>query len=161
VNSLTTNELAGACRIFMDLAYPDGLRTIPVFKMPFYEMTSENSLIEFLPPAPKSVGVSKTMSRGGAFGYEFRLGSASYPHLKLRVQSMDLHAREVWVYSVDTHDGIAKLAGTLSEEDAARWKTLVDQNRTLKRSIESALGKAGYLTPVALLSFDLTPASVS
>ena len=62
---------------------------------------------------------------------------------------MDLHEREVWVYSVDTHDGIGKLAGTLSEEDAAKWKTLVDQNRALKRSIESALGKAGYLTPVA------------
>ena len=78
VNTLSTNALAGACRIFMDLAYPDGPRSIPAFKVPYYEMTAEHSLIEFLPPAPKSVGVTKTMSRGGAFGYEFRLGSAAY-----------------------------------------------------------------------------------
>ena len=93
MNELSTRELAVACRIFMDLAYPEGVRTIPEFKLPFFEMTAEHSLIEFLPPAPRSVGVSKTLSRnaGGMFGYEFRLGSATYPHLKLRVQSMDLH----------------------------------------------------------------------
>lgn len=160
VNTLTTNQLAPACRIFMDLAYPDGPASIPAYKLPYYEMSAEQSLIEFLPPAPKSVGVTKTLARNGVFGYEFRLGSAGYQHLKLKVQTMDLHDREVWVYSVDTHDGIGKLTGTLSPEDAQKWRGLMEQNRVLKRDIETALGKAGYLTPVALLRFDLTVAGV-
>jgi hypothetical protein len=154
-------DLARACRIFMDLAYPDGARSIPEFKLSYYEMTAERSLVEYLPPAPLSVGVTKTLSRnaGGMFGYEFRLGSASYPHLKLRVQSMDLHDREVWVYSVDTHDGFCRVTQNLSPEDAQQWKTLVEHNRGLKRAIEQALAKTGFLTPTALLRFDLTPAS--
>ncbi len=161
VNGLSTRDLAGACRIFMDLAYPDGARTIPEFKLPYYEMTAERSLIEFLPPAPLSVGVSKTLSRnaGGMFGYEFRLGCAGYQHLKLRVQSMDLHDCEVWVYSVDTHDGFSTIKQHLSPDDAQKWKALVEQNRNLKHAIEQALATSGYLTPTALLRFDLTPAS--
>jgi hypothetical protein len=161
VNELSTNDLAGACRIFMDLAYPDGPRTIPDFKVPYYEMTAERSLVEFLPPAPLSVGVTKTLSRnaGGMFGYEFRLGSADFPHLKLRVQSMDLHDREVWVYSVDTHDGFCQVTQNVSPEEAQKWKALVENNRGLKHAIERALANAGYLTPIALLRVDLTAAS--
>jgi hypothetical protein len=160
VNELSTRELAIACRIFMDLAYPDGARTIPDFKLPYYEMTAERSLVEFLPPAPLSVGVTKTLSRnaGGMFGYEFRLGGAAYPHLKLRVQNMDLHDREVWVYSVDTHDGFCAVK-YLSVEDAQKWKTIVEQNRALKHAIERSLADSGYFTPTALLRFDLTPVS--
>jgi hypothetical protein len=164
VNELSTHDLAGACRIFMDLAYPDGPRTIPDFKLPYYEMTAERSLVEFLPPAPQSVGVTKTLSRnaGGSFGYEFRLGGASYPHLKLRVQCMDLHDRAVWVYSVDTHDGFCQVTQNLSPEDAQKWKTLVEHNRGLKHAIEQGLANAGYLTPIVVLRIDLTaPAAIS
>jgi hypothetical protein len=145
----------------MDLAYPEGPRTIPEIKVPYYEMTAERSLVEFLPPAPQSVGVTRTLSRnaGGMFGYEFRLGSVSYPHLKMRVQSMDLRDREVWVYSVDTHDGFCQVTQNLSPEDAQKWKTLVEHNRSLKHAIEQALANAGYLTPIALLRIDLTTSS--
>lgn len=161
MNELSTRDLAGACRIFMDLAYPDGAHTIPDFKRPYYEMTAERSLVEYLPPAPQSVGVTKTLSRnaGGSFGYEFRLGCAGFPHLKLRVQSMDLREREVWVFSVDTHDGFCQATQNLSAEDAQKWKTLVEQNRTLKHAIEKALASAGHLTPIALLRIDLTAVS--
>ncbi len=163
VNELSTQDLAAACRIFMDLAYPEGPRTIPDFKMPYYEMTAERALVEFLPPAPLSVGVTKTIARnvGGMFGYEFRLGSATYPHLKLRVQAMDLHDREVWVYSVDTHDGFSHVTQNLAPEDAQQWKTLVEQNRSLKHRIEESLGQSGYMTPITLLRIDLTPAALS
>jgi hypothetical protein len=166
VNELSTHDLAGACRTFMDLAYPDGARTIPDFKLPYYDMTGERSLVEFLPPAPLSVGVTKPLSRdlkgGGMFGYEFRLGCASYPHLKLRVQSMDLHDGEVWVYSVDTHDGFRQVRQNLSDEDAQKWKALVEHNRGLKHAIEQALGASGYLTPITLLRIDLSaPVGVS
>jgi hypothetical protein len=161
VIELSTHDLAGACRIFMDLAYPDGPHTIPAFKLPYFEMTAERSLVEFLPPAPLSVNVTKTLSRnaGGSFGYEFRLGSAGYPHLKLRVQSMDLHDREVWVFSVDTHDGFCQVTQNLSPEEAQKWKALVEQNRALKHAIEKALANAGYMTPIALLRIDLTSVS--
>ncbi len=161
VNELTTSDLASACRIFMDLAYPDGPGTIPEFKLPYYEMTAERSLVEFLPPAPQSVGVTRTLSRnaGGMFGYEFRLGSTHYPHLKLRVQAMDLRDGEAWVFSVDTHDGFCAVTANLSPEDAQAWRTLVEQNRALKHAIERALAEAGYLTPIAILRIDLTPAT--
>lgn len=160
VTELATRDLGAACRIFMDLAYPDGARTIPANKLPFYEMPAERSLVELLPPAPLSVGVSKTLSRnvGGSFGYEFRLGSLTYPHLKLRVETMDLHEREVWVYSVDTHDGFGR-AAQMIEADAIEWRALVERNRQLKLAIEQALAKAGYLTPAAVLRFDLTSVS--
>ena len=161
VNELSTRDLAGACRTFMDLAYPEGPHTIPDFKLPYYQMTAERSLIEYLPPAPLSVGVTKTLSRnaGGSFGYEFRLGCARFQHLKLRVQSLDLRDREVWVYSVDTHDGFCHATQHLSPEDAQEWKALVEHNRALKHAIEKALANAGYLTPIALLRIDLTAAS--
>jgi hypothetical protein len=161
VNELSTRDLASACRIFMDLAYPDGPRTIPEFKIPYYEMTPERSLVEFLPPAPLSVGVTKTLSRnaGGSFGYEFRLGCAHFPHLKLRVQSMDLHDREVWVFSVDTHDGFCQVTQNLGPEDAQKWKVLIEHNRALKYAIVQALANAGHLTPIALLRIDLTAVS--
>jgi hypothetical protein len=74
---------------------------------------------------------------------------------------MDVRDREVWVYSVDTHDTFNRATQTLSAEDAAAWKAITDQNRTLKNCIEQALAQAGYLTPVALLRIDLTPAAVS
>lgn len=161
MTELRVRDLACACRIFMDLAYPDGAGTIPEPKLPFYDLGPERSLIELLPPAPVSVGVSKTLSRnaGGSFGYEFRLGSASYPHLKLRVQTMDLHDREVWVYSVDTHDGFHRATAALNPEEAEQWRTLVERNRAAKRAIEQALAHAGFLTPTAVLTVDLTAAS--
>jgi hypothetical protein len=73
---------------------------------------------------------------------------------------MEVHDREVWVYSVDTHDTFYQATQNLSPEDAQAWKTITEHNRTFKNRIEQALAKAGYLTPVAILRIDLTPTAV-
>ena len=157
MDPLTTTQLASACRVFMDLAYPDA-QAIPDSKRRYYEMPVDLPIADFLPPAPCAEGVCQDLTKraGGLVGYEFRLGSADYPHLKLRVQLMDLHERQVWVYSVDTHDGFHKATQFLSPEEAAAWRTLTERNGLLKHQIEDALGREGFITPVRLLRIDLT-----
>ena len=157
---LTMPDLAGACRCFMELAYPDGSKSIPDNKRPYFEMTAARSIADYLPPAAFAVGICQDLSKlkGGVRGYEFRLGSSIHPHLKLRVQLMSFHQRDVWVYSVDTHDRIVvKATKHLSVEHQAQWRELVDKNGLLKKEIEDALALAGYLTPRSLLRLDLTP----
>lgn len=154
---LTTQELASACRIFMDMAYPDA-QIIPTIKRFYYEMAPESPLADFLPPSKGALGVCQDLSRraGGLVGYEFRLGSAVYSNLKLRIQLVDLHQREVWVYSVDTHDGFHQAPQYLSPDEAEAWRKLVEHNRLLKHQIEEALALAGFVTPTRLLRIDLT-----
>ncbi len=41
LDALTTQELAQACRIFLDLAYPDGPDTIPANKLPYYTIAND------------------------------------------------------------------------------------------------------------------------
>ena len=155
--SFSVVELAQACRIFMDLAYPEGASTIPDSKRGYYEIGADHPLDELLPPGKTALGVCQQMPRrpGAALGYAFRLGSAAYPHLKLCVQPIPYHDRAVWVYSVDTHDGGPQLAKLIAGDDAKAWRAIVDQNRELKRKIESALSAAGFLTPNNLLQLDL------
>ena len=158
VEPLTSQELARVCRIFMDLAYPGGPDSIPAGKRPYYDIDADRPIDDVLPPTPVSVGVCRDLSQkiGAQRGYEFRLGSAAYPHLKLRVQLMDFHQREVRVYSVDTHDGFFQ-AQYHSTEEAEIWHKMVEDNRVLKHRIEEALGVAGYLTSKQLLQLDLLP----
>jgi hypothetical protein len=155
LRSLTTPNLAQACRIFMDLAYPAGV--VPANKRCYYDMDVERPLADFLPPAKQTLGICQELAhRGGpVHGYEFRLGSTIHPHLKLRVQRLDHHEREVWVYSVDTHDGFLQAANYHNAADAEAWKSMVDRNRLLKHEIEEALGSADFMTPNNLLQLDL------
>jgi hypothetical protein len=163
VPPLSRQDLAPACRIFLKYAYPDGVATIPAPKMPYYEIPTDHPIEEYLPPAKNAIGVCQDLSktRGGVPGYEFRLGSATFPYLKLRIQTMDFHQREVWVYSVDTHDHFHQASQHLSAEDAAAWRKIIEQNRTLKQQIEEALAAAGFLTPKNLLKLDLTSPTVA
>ena len=158
MHSLTTQNLAKACRIFMELAYPDGADTIPQNKRAYYEICTDSPLHELVPPAKAALTVCQALP--AAHGYAFRLGSTAYPHLKLCIQSVAFHERTVWVYSVDTHDGGPQLAKLISADDAKLWRAIIDQNRELKQEIESALILAGFITPNNLLQLDLVaPAS--
>lgn len=161
VDALAIQDLSLACRLFMELAYPDGIHTIPASKRPYANIPSEGSIEDYLPPAKLAVSLCQNLSllKGGTRGYEFRLGSARHPHLKLRIQLVDFHEQDVWVYSVDTHDRFFHATQNLSPEDGAAWRTLVEQNRSLKHAIEEALALAGQLTPKGLLQFDLTAKS--
>lgn len=142
----------------MELAYPGGAGTIPENKRSYGDIPNDASIDAYLPPAPFALAVCQDLSKleGGLRGYEFRLGSAVHPHLKLRVQPMDFHDRAVWVFSVDTHDRFLLATQHLDPEEAQKWHDLVAHNRTLKHQIEDALALAGFLTPKGLLQVDLT-----
>jgi hypothetical protein len=157
--ALTMADLAFMCRRFMEIAYPAGAATIPANRRPYFEMPGDGAIADYLPPAAFAVGICQDLSKvkGGHRGYEFRLGSAHHPHLKLRVQLIAFHEREVWVYSVDTHDHIVVEASKhLIPEHQAQWRELVEKNSRLKHEIEDALAFAGHLTPRSLLRLDLT-----
>lgn len=154
-------DLGFVCRRFMELAYPAGPVTIPENRRPFFEMADDGAIADYLPPATFAVGICQDLSKlkGGLRGYEFRLGSVDHPHLKLRVQLIAFHNRDVWVYSVDTHDRfVVQATKHLSAEHQAQWRELVEKNGQLKKEIEDTLALAGHLTPRSLLRLDLTPA---
>ena len=76
--------------------------------------------------------------------------------MKLRIQIVEFHERKVWVHSVDTHDQFFRATQHLSPDEANAWRTLTEQNRSLKYRIEEVLAQAGFLTPKSLLQIDLT-----
>ncbi len=158
MQALVAQDFAQACRIFMELAYPGGCETVPERLRPYCDIAVESPLEDFNPGAPLSTSVALDLSTlaPGTPGYAFRLGSANYPHLKLRIQIMDFHQRDVWVYSVDTHDRFHRAIEHPDAEEAEAWKQLIEQNRNLKHQIEEALALAGFLTPKSLLTLDLT-----
>jgi hypothetical protein len=161
VPNLTTQDLATACGLFLKIAYPDGAATIPANKLAYERISPDEPIEAFLPPANVAQGICQDLSKtkAGIPGYEFRLGSKTFPHLKLRIQTMEFHDRQVWVYSVDTHDQFHSAAQHLPPEEAEHWRTIVEQNRKDKQQIEDALSKAGFLTPKSLLKLDLSQAS--
>ena len=74
---LTMQALEAACRLFMERAYPDGRDTVPTNRRPYFDMTTDDALADYLPPAPLALGVCQNLCnlKGGVHGYEFRLGS--------------------------------------------------------------------------------------
>ncbi len=156
MDGLTSQELARACRIFMDLAYPDGPESIPANKRPYYHIDPNQPLEHFVPPAAMAIAVCEDLAHHSdrLHGYAFRLGSAAYPHLKLRIQFMDFHQRAVRVYAVDTHDGVVQTQQH-TDEEAAIWRAKIQGNRILKHEVEESLGSTGYLTQKHLLQLDL------
>jgi hypothetical protein len=158
LSTFTQQDFAQACRLFLELAYPDGAATVPERLRPYCDIAPEAPLDDFLPNGTHARGIAEDLSKHktGSPGYAFRLGSARYPHLKLRLHRVDHHGREVWVYSVDTHDRFHRAIQHPNAEEAEAWRQLVEQNRTLKHQIEQALSLAGFLTPTSLLRLDLT-----
>jgi hypothetical protein len=159
VETLTIQDLASACRIFMGLSYPGGADSIPADRRPYFNISANAPIADFLPTGIFSTGVCQDLSRvhGGMPAYEFRLGSTLHPHLKLRIQLLHFHERDVWIFSVDTHDRCAIQAiKHLNAEEAEAWRILAEGNTSLKQQIEEAFASAGYMTPTTLLKIDLT-----
>jgi hypothetical protein len=159
MRELTTAPLARACRVFMELAYPGGPATIPLKKRAYYAIDPTRPLGDFLPPAPEAAGIAQDLStrKDGPHGYEFRLGSVHFPHMKLRVQLMEQHGESIWVWTVDTHDAFSRhcVQPPSDHPDAAAWLALQDTNRQLKDRIEDELEQAGFPTFKSLLRGDL------
>jgi len=157
MNGLTTALLGRACCIFLQLAYPGGEETIPAKRRVYLGLTPEQPLEAFLPPAPAASGIGQVLAPGGgrSHGYAFRLGSATFPHLKLQV--IDYENGSALVFSVDTHD--AFLPGMSPDHpDAKAWRCLQENNRKLKEQIEHAWEREGFTTFHTLLRAGLEKA---
>ncbi len=158
MNCVTTAMLARACRTFMELAYPGGPACIPEKKRLYYDLPVERPVEEFLPPAAAAEICQAIPAEGGGLrGWAFRLGSAQFPHLKLKMQKIDYNHGTVWVFMVDTHDAYSKNSARppADHPDEAAWTALQTANRQLKEQIERALEAAGLTTFPSLLRRDL------
>jgi hypothetical protein len=142
MKGLTTPLLAQACRIFLELAYPEGHHTIPPPQKVFAALHPDRALADVLvPPLCQPLHARN--------GYALRLGGSLHPHLKLQIVS---HEDDACVFSVDTHDAIGLC---IAEADAPRWTRFQESNRRLKERIERAWEEAGLLTFNALLRREL------
>lgn len=142
MHRLTPDLLRRACRVFLDLAYPEGPATIPRARAAFLELDDAQSLDAVLLPPLCQELVNNERVRG----YAIRLGGAHYPHLKLQVVNCD-HS-DIWVFAVDTHDGVRL---DRSHPDAGPCAQIQAVNRRLKEDIERAWEAEGLLTFNALL----------
>ena len=151
--------LSQACRLFMDLAYPGGPATIPVKKRFYYALDPARPLSECLPPAPAAVGIVQELAarKDGPRGYELRLGSACFPHLKLRVLLMEHRGEAVWIFTVDTHDAFSRTSVQPPPDhpECPQWLALQETNRQLKDRIEDEFEQAGLVTFKSMLRSDL------
>jgi hypothetical protein len=145
MKGLTTGQVSRACQIYMNLAYPDGESSVPPAKHGFLNISPEQKLEELLvPPHCQTL-----TGMGGRFrGYSLRLGSASYPHLKLKMELPDKGAGHHWVFGVDTHDDWCL---DPCHPDAPALQRLKKLNQQLKEKIERAWEEAGVLTFNGLL----------
>ena len=153
--SLSNDLLARACSIFMQLAYPEGIDSVPVRKRAYWSISHDRPVSDFLPPAPAAEGVCQPINapQGGVRGYAFRLGAAHYPNLKLKVQLIDFDNGSGWVVMVDTHDAFARgmRCPPPDHPDAAGWTKMQVLNRQTKEAIEAAWEQAGLTTFQSLL----------
>jgi hypothetical protein len=146
MTGLTTSLLGRACRIFLALAYPQGLDSVPPERRHFHDLDPALSLEVLLgPPLCQPLRTPE----GGRRGHALRLGSAAYPHLKLQVVTLE---DGTCVFAVDTHD---TLHLGPDHPEAARWEQIQEANRRLKQAIEQAWEGAGLLTFNGLLRREL------
>jgi hypothetical protein len=156
---LATSLLGQACRIFMELSYPEGPASIPPKRLPYFHLPQDQPLENFLPPAPLATGIAQAITSNSQAlpGYAFRLGSAGFAHLKLRAQQVEHAGRTTWVFMVDTHDAFSKDSKVppADHPDAPQWLALQNANRLLKGKIEAAWEQHGLATFNSLLRQDL------
>jgi hypothetical protein len=147
MKELPTLLLSQACHTFLTLAYPEGETTIPPPKNVFYHLTPDQSLDHVLrPPLCQTLRTEA----GALRGFALRLGSTSYPHLKLQVVWHE--KSEAWVFAVDTHDNLQLEPG---HPDADRLARLQSANGRLKEQIERAWEAEDLTTLNALLRREL------
>ncbi|MHB8736795.1 MAG: hypothetical protein ACYC6M_15945, partial [Terriglobales bacterium] len=127
MRGLTTELLGQASRMFLAVAYPDGL--VPPAKARFLDIQPHDPLEPLLTPP---ICQALTAPDGTVRKYAFRLGSTGFPHLKLQVADC---GDDRCVFGVDTHDAISL---DPNHPDAPRWAEIQAANRRLKQEIESA-----------------------
>lgn len=162
-SSVAMPLLACACREFMRLAYPDGPASIPENKRIYLDLPVDGQVEDFLPPAAAAEGVGQIIPgpNGGIRGYAMRLGSARFPHLKLKLQLIDYNNSTAWVFMVDTHDAFSRdsVQPPPDHPDAPGWNALQAANRDLKARIEKAFEQEGLMTFHGLLRGEVPKAT--
>jgi len=147
MKELPTPMLGRACRTFLALAYPEGEESIPPPKKAYGHLAPDLPLDALLiPPLCQMLRTEN----GECRGYALRLGSVSYPHLKLQVVWHEKSAH--WVFTVDTHDNLQLDPG---HPDADRLARLQAANSRLKELIERAWEAEELTTFNALLRREL------
>ncbi len=157
---LCTTLFARACRIFLEAAYPQGVASIPEHKRVYGQIPDSDAIADYLTPAPRALGVCQKL---GDDWYTFRLGSARYANLKMKVQCVAEGGVYHCVFAVDTHDAFSKdhAQPPPGHADAAAWHELQSVNGALKTKIETAWDEAGILTHNGLLRAELGAYSTS
>ena len=51
--ALTTRDLTHACRVFIELAYPEGIETVPLNKRPYCDSVSDRPIEDFSKPSAR------------------------------------------------------------------------------------------------------------
>jgi len=151
--------------VFLPLAYPGGEAAIPAPKRPLLALPPGQEVLGYLPgdPAVRECCQVVNAKSGGVRAVLVRLGSAHYPHLKLKAQLVNHDQGNLWLFSVDTHDAFSATSflPPPGHPDAARWTELQTANAALKGRIEAAWEQAGLMTFNALLRRDLDQARPS
>jgi hypothetical protein len=160
MQELTTDLVGRACAIFLDLAYPGGETTIPPRRRVYRALPPGQVLRDFLCQSADAQSVCQTLAdrKGRAIGVAIRLGSADFPHLKLKVQRLEPHDGVAeWVFGVDTHDSFSPHSpqAPAGHPEAEAWARLQRANQKLKEQVEHAWEQAGLLTFNGLLRREL------
>jgi hypothetical protein len=155
MQQLTTSLLSQACRIFMALAYPDGPSSIAAKKRLYCDLPLDQPISAYLPPATCAVGVCQELRGEGSApsGYDLRLGSSGFAHLKLLLRLVTQNGQSTWVFMVDTHDAFSKESRFPPPDhpDARQWLSMQSVNRALKEKIEAAFEQNGLPTLNSML----------
>jgi hypothetical protein len=159
MQELTTDLLTPACRLFLALAYPGGEATVPEPRRAFLALPPGEVVADWL----QNVGAPRTLCQpvrgadGALLGYALRLGSATFPHLKLKAQWVGQGDAGAWVFAVDTHDAFfhEHRRPPPDHPDAAEWVRLQVANQQLKERIERAWEREGLCTFNSLLRSEL------
>jgi hypothetical protein len=151
---LSTDLIGQACRIFLAAAYPGGEKAVPVNKQFWLSLRPGLAMLDLVgEPAVKECCQVVPAKSGGVRALLFRLGCSGYPNLKLKVQLIEDHPDDSWLFSVDTHDGFSATSflPPAGHPEAAAWTAMQAANVALKQRIEAAWQEAGLLTFNGLL----------
>jgi hypothetical protein len=130
---ISWNMLHDAISTYLQCAYPNGV--IPPVVQKRIAFDERRPLLESLGTAPFENYTAKAPFQCTV--YALRLGSASYPNLKMEIRPFP-HPLG-FVFWVNTHDEFVAVNSTMP--DADQWRDLVLRNRDLKQVVERAWAK--------------------
>lgn len=157
MHRLATAQVARACRIFLDFAYPAGLESIPARVRLYFDLPLDRSATELFAGPPTEVLDLLHDAEGQFKTISLRLGCCTFPHLKLQIHLMNRVPEELWIFAVDTHDHFSRqhYRAPADHPEAKQWHVLQESNQALKEKIESAWREAQLPTFLTVLAEDL------